>query len=105
PDDVEYNHLFYGGRLDAGTYRSWLSDHGVRFVAVPRAKPDYSARAELRLIASRPPYLRPAWSSRDWRVYEVAPVPSVGVTRLGVSDADVRVGAAGSAVARVRWSP
>jgi hypothetical protein len=105
PDDVEYNHLFYGGRLDAATYRTWLADHGVRFVAVPRAKPDYSARAELSLIASRPPYLRPVWSSRDWRVYEVTPVASIGVTRLGVNDADVRVGPAGSAVARVRWSP
>ena len=105
PDDVEYNHLFYGGRLDAATYRAWLQDHGVRFVAVPRAKPDYSARAELRLIASRPSYLKPVWSSRDWRVYEVTPAPSIGVTRLGVSDAVVRVGAAGSALARVRWSP
>jgi hypothetical protein len=105
PDDVDYNHIFYGGRLDAATYRAWLVDHGVRFVAVPRAKPDYSARAELHLIASRPPYLRPVWSSRDWRVYEVAPVPSIGVERLGVNDAVVRVGATGSALARVRWSP
>src|SRR5204862_487192 len=105
PDDVEYNHLFYGGTLSAATYRAWLADHGVRFVAVPHAKPDYSARAELRLIASRPPYLRPVWSSSDWRVYEVTPAASIGVTRLGGNDADVRVGPAGSAVARVRWSP
>jgi hypothetical protein len=105
PDDVEYNHIFYGDRLDAATYRAWLADHGVRFVAVPVARPDYSARGELRVIAARPPYLRPVWGSRDWRVYEVTPVPGVGAARLGVSDADVRVGAAGSALARVRWSP
>jgi hypothetical protein len=105
PDDVEYNHIFYGGALTAATYRAWLSDHGVRFVAVPHAKPDYSARGELRLIASRPAYLRPVWSSRDWRVFEVTPTTPIGVTRLGVNDAVVRVGAAGSAVARVRWSP
>src|SRR3954453_12558186 len=40
PDDVEYNHLFYGRGLDGATYRAWLAHHGVRFVAVPRAKPD-----------------------------------------------------------------
>jgi hypothetical protein len=105
PDDVEYNHLFYGGRLDAETYRAWLSDHGVRFVAVPRAKPDYSARRELRLIAAGLPYLLPVWSSRNWRVYEVAHTRSIGAARLGTSDALVRFAAPGSALVRVRWSP
>jgi hypothetical protein len=105
PDDVEYNHLFYGGRLDASTYRAWLSDHAVRFVAVPRAKPDYSARGELRLIAGGLPYLRSVWRSRDWRVYEVAAPHSLGVERLGVNDAVVRLASPGSLVARVRWSP
>jgi hypothetical protein len=110
PDDVEYNHLFYGGRLDAATYRAWLGEHGVRFVAVPLGvKPDYSARGELRLIAGGLPYLKPVWSSRDWRVYEVAGavagVGSVGVERLGVNDADVRFDAPGFSIVRVRWSP
>jgi hypothetical protein len=105
PDDVQYNHLFYGGRLDAATYRSWLVDHGVRFVAVPRAKPDYSARGELRLIAAGLPYLRPAWSSRDWRVYEVNTPARLGVAQLGVNDATVRFTRPGATVARVRWSP
>jgi hypothetical protein len=104
-DDVDYNHLFYGGVLNTATYRTWLSVHAIRFVAVPRATPDYSARAELRLIASRPPYLRPVWSSRDWRVYEVAAPHALGVVRLGVNDAVVRLRAPGAAVARVRWSP
>jgi hypothetical protein len=105
PDDVEYNHLFYGGRLDASTYRAWLGEHGVRFVAVPRAKPDYSARGELRLIESGLPYLRPVWSSGDWRVYEVAHPQPIGAARLGTNDALVRFGAPGSTLVRVRWSP
>jgi hypothetical protein len=105
PDDVRYNHLFYGGRLDAATYRAWLSEHAVRFVAVPRAKPDYSARGELRLIATGLPYLKPVWSSRDWRVFEVARPQPVGAARLGVSDALVPFRAPGSTLVRVRWSP
>jgi hypothetical protein len=104
PDDVEYNHLFYGGRLDASTYRSWLSEHGVRFVAVPRAKPDYSARGELRLIAGGLPYLRPAFRSTDWTVYEVTAPHPLGAARIGVNDALVRFAAPGSTVVRVRWS-
>jgi len=105
PDDVEYNRLLYSGSLDAATYRRWLAEHGVRFVAVPRAKPDYSARAELHVIASRPPYLRPVWHSRDWSVYEVRGPRSLGAVRLGVNDAVVRLRAPGSTIARVRWSP
>jgi hypothetical protein len=111
PDDVDYNHLFYGGRLDADSYRHWLADHAVRFVAVPIAvKPDYSARAELALIAGGLPYLRPVWRSDDWRVYEVSQpramaLGSAEVVRLGVDDATLRFRQAGSALVRVRWSP
>jgi hypothetical protein len=105
PDDVEYNHLFYGGRLDAASYHDWLDAHGVRFVAVPvGVKPDYSARAELRLIASRPRYLRAVWGSADWRVYEVARAQPIGVAQLGADDAVVRLRSRGSLVVRVRWS-
>jgi hypothetical protein len=108
-DDVQHNHLFYGGALNAATFRTWLAEHAVRFVAVARAKPDYSARAELRLIASGLPYLRVAWSSRDWRVYEVtAPHPmAIGAQalRLGIDDVRLRFAAAGSAIVRVRWTP
>jgi hypothetical protein len=57
------------------------------------------------LIAGGLPYLRSVWRSRDWRVYEVAAPHSLGVERLGVNDAVVRLAAPGSVVARVRWSP
>jgi hypothetical protein len=108
-DDVQYNHLFYGGVLNAATFRAWLSEHAVRFVAVAHAKPDYSARAELRLIASGLPYLRPVWSSRDWRVYEVTAPHAMAlgaqVLSLGGDDVRLRFAAAGSAIVRVRWTP
>jgi hypothetical protein len=110
PDDRDYNHLFYDGSLNPATYRAWLAEHAVRFVAVPKGvKPDYSARAELRLVASGLPYLRPAWSSRDWQVYELtSPHPmalGAHVTRVGVNDADLRFTHPGTATIRLRWSP
>jgi hypothetical protein len=112
PDDIDYNAIFYAGPLTAATYRQWLTEHGVRYVAVARAKPDYSARDELRLIASGLPYLRPAFAGNDWRVYEVtAPHPlsvpqtAITVTRLGRDDVTLHAGGPASAVVRVRWTP
>lgn len=112
PDDIDYNAIFYAGPLNAITYEAWLSDHVVRYVAVARAKSDYSARGELRLIASGLPYLRPVFRSHDWQVYEVtAPHPFVvppssgGVMRLGRDDVTLNAARSGSFVVRVRWTP
>lgn len=70
--DIGDNHIFYGGRLTAGSYERWLHDNAVRFVAVSDAPPDYSAIAETKLVDSGLPYLRPVFRSRHWRVYEVS---------------------------------
>ena len=83
----------------------------MRFVAVPRARPDYSARAELALIARRPSYLRPVFRSADWRVYEVtAPhllttSRDLQVTRLGIDDVTLLARTPAPATVRVRWTP
>jgi hypothetical protein len=110
PDDRDYNRLFYDGSLDADTYRAWLGEHAVRYVAVPRGvKADYSARAELRLVAGGLPYLRPVWSSGDWRVYRFTGSHPMAlgarVTRVGVNDAALRFAHPGAATVRLRWSP
>ena len=66
--DIERNGIFYGGALDGLTYAAWLSEHGVRWVALPdaearlqllrRARPDRGRasrtcelRARLRALA------------------------------------------------------
>jgi hypothetical protein len=112
PADIEHNRLFYEGALTHDRYRRWLSEHGVRFVAVARgAEPDYSARDELKLIASRPPYLRPVYGSRDWDVYEVTvlhamvvPDDALALIRLGADSVTLRAKRPGTAVVRVRWT-
>jgi hypothetical protein len=68
------NPIFYQGphhALDPTAYLRWLRAAGVRFVAVPDAALDDSARAEVALIASGPPYLDRVWSSRHWTAYAV----------------------------------
>ncbi|MFN8160525.1 MAG: hypothetical protein U0R52_05705 [Solirubrobacterales bacterium] len=67
------NPIFYRAHhvLDARAYHDWLRSGGVRYVAVPDVALDESARAEVALIARRPPYLREVFTSRHWRVYRV----------------------------------
>jgi hypothetical protein len=110
--DEADNPIFYGpGRLDPYTYRAWLVDDGVRFVALPAAALDMAGRAEGRLVASgRVPGLRLVWSSRDWRLYEVQGSPGIvsGPAELvSVSGGRVVLDAHGSGpiTVRIRWSP
>lgn len=70
--DVRYNGLFYAQRLTAARYRAWLIDNAVSYVALPDVPLDDAALAEARLIRRGAPFLRPAWRSRDWRVFAVA---------------------------------
>ena len=82
--DIERNKLFYGGVLNDLTYATWLSENGVRYVALPDAPLDSSPRKEKELIEREPPYLRQRWSSEHWKVYEVtlpAPAPDRGRRR------------------------
>ena len=111
--DTKYHGLFHGTRdeqLTAETYRRWLLHQGVRFVAVPDVPLDPSARAEARVIATRPAYLRPVWRNADWRVYEVRgggvlSGAAARVERLGPQSFTVRMRQAGVALIKVRWSP
>ena len=63
--------VFYDGHLTHRRYSHWLRVNAVRYVALPDAPLDYSARSERALILSEPDYLRPRWSSEHWRVYSV----------------------------------
>jgi hypothetical protein len=103
--------LFYGaGRLDGASYRSWLLDNGVRFVALPDAPLDYAGIAEGHLVAAGVPGLHLVWRSQHWRLFEV--LGSSGIVaapaRL-VSQKGTRVVVStpvpGPVLVRVRYSP
>ena len=112
--DIGRNRIFYGGALSDLSYLAWLTEHGVRYVALPGVKPDYSSYHERGLIERDPPYLRKVWSSDEWRVYELTvpvmmAVPRHGadieMARLGEDDFELEVRRPGEALVRVRWSP
>lgn len=74
--------LFQHGNLTAGSYREWLDERGVAFVAISTgAEPDYLSEDEIDLIHGGLPYLNEVWTGQDWELYEVsdpmplAPVP------------------------------
>jgi hypothetical protein len=112
--DIGRNSLFYDGTLNARTYRAWLEENAVRWVALPDAKLDSSGRVEARLVTSGLPYLKLRWISPHWRVYEVTSphslvVPEGGARMralgFGASGVRLQVQRAGSALVRVRWTP
>jgi hypothetical protein len=112
--DIERNGLFYDGVLNPITYATWLTERGVRFVALPDAKPDYSAYTERALIETGLPYLKLAWRSEHWRVYRVTlPHPmviprgnaNIELARVGVDYVKLNVLRPGEATVRVAWSP
>jgi hypothetical protein len=108
--DIADDHLFYGGLLNAATYERWLHRLAVRYVAVADAPPDYSSRAELRLIDGGLPYLRLAARPPHWRVYEVTdPTPLVSgaatLTAMGADTLTLDATRIGVAYLHVRWSP
>jgi hypothetical protein len=106
--------LFYGGVLTRVSYATWLAEHGVRYVALPSGKPDFSARKERALIESGLPYLKLTWRSKEWRVYEVTLphailIPS-GAARMELVTLDdqsleIDVQHPGEAAVKVHWSP
>jgi hypothetical protein len=108
--DIKYNHLFYDGALTAGDYERWLHQLAVRFVAVPDASLDFSARKEVSLIDHGLPYLRPVYETQHWRVYEVAhPAPIVegpaSLTGLGPNWVKLNFRQPGAVAVRIRFTP
>jgi len=108
--DIEYNGLFYRGRLTPALYERWLHETAVRFVAVSDARLDYSARREAALITGGLSYLRPVFSSRHWRVYAVrdpTPIVSGDATLRGITVNSVSLDARrpGEALLRVHYTP
>jgi len=69
--DTRYGGLFYRPGLAPATYRAWLSENGVTYVALPDVRLDEAGQAEGALISHGLPYLREVWRSPHWRLYLV----------------------------------
>ena len=72
--DVADNPIFYrSDEFGPASYRAWLLNNGVRFVALANAPLDMAGQAEGRLVSSGTVAgLRLIWQSADWRLYSVS---------------------------------
>ncbi|SCL70662.1 hypothetical protein [Micromonospora chersina] len=87
--DIARNPLFFttvpgasgtGVPLTADTYRAWLAENAVQYVAVPDVELSWVGRPEAELVRAGLPYLPEVWSGPHWRLYAVSdPTPLVGV--------------------------
>jgi len=108
--DTAYNPLFYRpGGLSPATYRAWLADNGVRYVALPDVALDYAGQAEARLVDAGVPGLRLVWSDPHWRVFEVEQSSGIveGPARLVRLKGDavvLSVTSPGPVLVRIRFS-
>jgi hypothetical protein len=109
-DDAR-NPIFYGrARLDAASYRHFLDEYAVGWVALPDAPLDFAATAEARLVRRGLDYLTPVWHGGAWTLYAVShPAPLVSETLKAVSVTDTAVHlsaprAGASGVLQLHWS-
>ncbi|GAA4567639.1 MFS transporter [Micromonospora coerulea] len=114
--DIARNPLFFtsvpgatgtGVPLTPASYRAWLADNAVQYVAVPDTELSWVGRGEAELVAAGLPYLTEIWSDPHWRLYAVAePTPLVGapgeLVRQDGASVTFRASAAGTVPVRVR---
>jgi hypothetical protein len=107
--DTGTSPIFYDGTLDADTYRKWLDDNAVSYVALSNGPYDWAASDEATLVRGGLAYLQPVWSDPTWTLYAVAnsaPVissPGRVIARDPVS-LTVSLPEPGEYVVRVHWS-
>ena len=111
-DDFPQNEVLYDSDLGPRTYLAWLRALGVRYVVLPEAPHDYSAKAEAELLRSGQAGLKRVFRTSQLTIFEV-PSPQAIVTGPGAayvreltrSRLAVRVALRGTYRIAVRHSP
>jgi hypothetical protein len=107
--DVRLNDaVFYKQKPTAESYRKFLTDNAVQYVAVPDAELTRFGENELALIQTNLPYLNEVWRNAHWKLYEVldfAPLvdPPARVLSQRPDAIVVAVPAYSSIRVRLRW--
>jgi hypothetical protein len=108
-EDFPQNRVLYG-ELGAKAYVAWLRRVSVRYVVLTSAPPDYSARAEARLLRSGRSGLAVVYRTPTTTIFEVpSPRPLITapahVLALGYSSIKLAVPAAGKYRLNVTYAP
>lgn len=106
--DNELNHALTVNDLDAVTYKVWLDNNAVCYVALP--SDSVTSNPEYDLVAKGGiGYLSPVWRDANWRLFRVehsTPIVAAPAAVLGRSQASmrIRIPCACTINVRVRWS-
>ncbi len=108
--EERYDSALLGKGLTAGSYRRWLDEQAVAYVALPDVPLDGSSATEGRLIEGGLPYLTPVFESEHWRVWAVRePTPLLAgparLTALGREGFAVDALAPARLLVRVHYTP
>ena len=110
PPDIQRNPVFYDGTLNADTYRQWLNDNAITYVALSKGPYDWAAADEATLVRRGFLwYLEPVWWDATWTLYEVKnPRPVVHlpgqVIARDATSLTLSLPSPGQYALRVRWS-
>jgi hypothetical protein len=107
--DTGRHPIFYDGTLTADTYRQWLDNNAISYIALSGGPYDWAAAKEAALVHNRLPYLHPVWSDQTWTLYAVTkPGPVISppgrVIARGPVSLTVSLPEPGEYVVRVHWS-
>jgi hypothetical protein len=107
-EDNALNKTLSNPLLDATSYKIWLDNNSVGYVAIPSTKRDKSPEYAL-VDEGKLPYLTQVWASQDWILFRVAnPTPIVAppqdVLEYSQSHLTIRVPCACTFSVRVRYS-
>ena len=107
--DQKANPIFYDDEpLTASSYHDWLRENAVRWVALPNAPLDYSAREEAAVLERGARFLKLVYESPRWRIWQVRgtdPPASNGATVLATGPNWFMVHASKPTVVRYRYTP
>ena len=107
--DTGRHPIFYDGTLTADTYRQWLDNNAISYVALSAGPYDWAATQEAALVHNGLPYLHAVWSDKAWTLYAVTkPGPVISppgrVIARGPVSLTVSLPEPGDFVVRVHWS-
>ena len=108
-EDFPQNRVLYG-EFGAKAYVAWLRRVSVRYVVLTSARPDYSSRAEARLLESGRSGLKPVYRTATTTIFEVSsPRPLITaparVLALGYTSIKLDVPVAGKYRLNVTYAP
>ena len=107
--ETRYDGVLLSAGLTAASYKRWLDEQAVAYVALPDVPLDPSSAREGRLIRAGLPYLHEVFESRHWRIYSVARATPLlsgpgRLTSLGHDSFSLDATTAASFVVRVRFT-